>query len=123
MLAAVPAASHAWDLKPMLKVGYDIGGDTLFTALFTDGSRRSIKANEGGFLGAGVSIVNAAKDLETEISLSYKTQNIRARNGDIDWTRYPLDALVFYRFSKVRLGGASPITSARRWRAAGWWAA
>jgi len=43
--AAVPAASHAVEVRPMLKAGYDFGGDTLVTVVFTDGSTKSINAN------------------------------------------------------------------------------
>jgi hypothetical protein len=103
ILAAAPA--RAQEVKPMFKVGVDTGGDKLVTVLFTDGSTQSINANEGFFLGGGVSIVNLAKDIETEISISYKSGTIKASNGEINWTRYPIDALVFYRFPKVRLGG------------------
>jgi hypothetical protein len=106
MLAATVAfESRAVEVRPMLKAGYDTGGDTLVTAVFTNGKTEKIKANEGFYVGGGISIVPAASSLEMELSLSYKFQFISADNGDIDWTRIPLDALVFYRFSKVRLGG------------------
>ena len=105
LAAAVPLASRAAEVRPMFKVGYDTGGDTLVAAVFTDGSTETIKANEGFHIGGGVSIVPASSNLEIEVSLSYKFQFITAANGDIDWTRMPLDALVFYRFPKVRLGG------------------
>jgi outer membrane protein with beta-barrel domain len=105
LAAAAPSASLAAEVRPMFKTGYDTGGDTLVTAVFTDGSTKTIKANEGLYLGGGVSIVPASSDLEIEVSLSYKFQTITAANGDIDFTRIPLDALVFYRFPKARLGG------------------
>jgi len=103
--AAVPAASHAVDVRPMLKAGFDVGGDTLVTAVFTDGSTKSIKANEGFYFGGGASILSDSKDIEGEVSLSYKFASINASNGTIDWTRYPLDVLVFYRLPQFRLGG------------------
>lgn len=101
----VPAASLAQTIRPMFKAGFDTGGDTIVTAVFTNGSTKSLKANELLFLGGGVSILNDDKDLQAELSLGIKTDSISASNGDIDFTRYPLDALVFYRESKFRLGG------------------
>ncbi len=97
--------SYAADIRPMIKAGYDFGGETLVTVVFTDGSRDSIKANEGLFFGGGASIVNDTKDMEIELTLSYKFQTITANNGDVDWTRWPLEALVFYRLPQVRVGG------------------
>jgi hypothetical protein len=105
LAAAVPAGALAQDLRPVFKLGYDFGGDTLVTALFTDGSTKSIKANEGLFMGVGASILNGAKNLEGEVSISYKFQTISASNGDIQFTRVPLDALFFYRQYWFRVGG------------------
>jgi hypothetical protein len=99
------APGHAAEVRPMIKAGYDAGGDTLVVVVFSDGSRESIKANEGLFLGGGISILNEARDIEAEISLTYKFQLITASNGDVTWSRLPLDALVFYRLPAVRLGG------------------
>jgi len=105
LATAAPALSLAQDIRPVFKLGYDFGGDTLVTALFTDGSTKSIKANDGLFMGAGASILNDAKNLEGEVSLTYKFQTISASNGNIHFTRYPLDALVFYRQYQFRVGG------------------
>jgi len=105
LAAAAPAVSHAVDIRPMLKAGFDFGGDTLITVIFTDGSTKSISANEGLYFGGGVSILSDSKDIETEVSLSYKFTGINASNGTVDWTRFPLEALVFYRFPQFRVGG------------------
>jgi len=105
MLLGTASAAHATDVRPMIKAAADFGGDTLVTVVFTDGSRESIKANELLSLGAGVSIVNQAGDIEAEVSLSYKFALISASNGDVTFSRWPIDALVFYRLPELRLGG------------------
>lgn len=87
------------------KVGYDTGGDTLVTVTFVGGDTENIKANRGLFFGGGISLVNDTNDIETEISLSYKFDDITGSNGDITWSRLPIDGLVFYRLPSVRLGG------------------
>lgn len=99
------AASHAVEVRPMVKTGYDFGGETLATVVYTDGTTRSIKSNEGLFFGGGASILNEAKTIEAEIALTYKIARINATNGDLDWTRMPLDVLVFYRMPRIRVGG------------------
>jgi len=98
-------AAQAAEIRPLLKAGYDFGGDKMVTVFFVDGSSRTIKANEGLYLGGGVAIVNDARNLEFHVTLAYKFQMINASNGDVEWSRVPLEALAFYRFEKVRLGG------------------
>jgi hypothetical protein len=105
VVAAVPLVSQAADVRPVIKAGFDFGGDKLVTATFTSGSTDSIKANELFYFGAGISILADSKDIETELTIGYKFDSINANNGDIKFTRYPLEALVFYRFPKYRLGG------------------
>jgi hypothetical protein len=102
---AVAAPARATDVKPMFKVGADFGGDELVTVTFTNGESRTIHANDGVFLGGGVSILNDSKDVEAEISLSYKVDTINASNGTVTWSRWPIDALLFYRLPSMRLGG------------------
>lgn len=89
----------------MFKLGYDFGGDTLVTAVFADGSTRSIKANEGFFMGVGASILNDARNVEGEMSVSYKFQTIDANDANLQFTRFPFDALLFYRQYRYRVGG------------------
>jgi hypothetical protein len=102
-MAVVPA--QAADISPVLKAGLDFGGDTLVTVTFSDGSRESIDANDGLFFGGGVSIRNEAKTVETEVTLTYKVWDVTGSNGDIEFRRLPVDALVFYLTDKWRLGG------------------
>src|SRR5712691_4758091 len=105
--ATVPAASHAFDVNLMLKAGFDFGGDTLTTVnlMGSGSSTKTIRANDGLYFGGGASIVPDMKELEIEVSLSYKFSGITAQNGNIDWSVLPLDALVFYRLPKFRFGG------------------
>jgi hypothetical protein len=102
---AWPAQALAVDVRPFVKAGYDVGGDKLAEVVFTNGDRETVRANEGFYFGGGASIVTDAKTQEIELSISYKTGGVNASNGEVDWRRFPLEALWFYRFEKVRLGG------------------
>jgi hypothetical protein len=99
--AAVPAASHAVDIRPMIKGGFDFGGEEVATT--TSGG--SLKFNELLYIGGGASILADSKDIEVEVTLSWKYGNLSASDGSISLTRFPLDALVFYRLPQFRLGG------------------
>ena len=106
MLAVVtPFASGAAEIRPMIKVGVDTGGDTLITQVFPDGEVETISANQGFYAGGGVSVTRFYRDLELEVSLTFKYTTAYGSAGQVDWTRYPLDVLVFYRWARWRAGG------------------
>jgi hypothetical protein len=102
---AWPAHVLAADVRPFVKAGYDFGGDKLAEVTFTDGDTESIRANEGFYFGGGASIVTDAGTQEIELSIAYKVGSVNGSNGDVEFRRFPLEALWFYRFEKVRLGG------------------
>jgi hypothetical protein len=108
LLVLLVAPSYGVDVMPTFKAGLDVGGDTLISVPVSGsslGDTKKIRAGEGLFLGAGASILSDAKDLELELTLSYKFAGISAQNGDINWSVLPLDALVFYRIPNWRFGG------------------
>jgi hypothetical protein len=104
-LAAAAATAQAAEVKPAFVAGYDTGGDEVVAVTFSSGETDSIRANEGFYLGGGVSILNDARNVEFLGTLSVKYQGLHASNGDLTWIRFPLDALVFYRLQSFRLGG------------------
>lgn len=99
--AAVPAQA---EMRWLLKGGFDFGGDTLVTVLFQDGSTDTIKANEGFYIGGGIAYIFRDYNIETEFSASWKYVGITASNGDVTFTRFPLEAMVFYPWSWGRVG-------------------
>jgi hypothetical protein len=105
-LALLAAPSYAVDVRPAFKVGADLGGDTLIDVPVNGGNdTRKLRAGQGLFLGAGASILSDDKDLEGEVTLSYKFAGISADNGDVTWSVLPLDVLLFYRVPNFRFGG------------------
>jgi hypothetical protein len=98
-------SAMAADFRPLLKAGLDLGGDTMLTVAFTDGDTQDIKANDGFYFGGGLAIVDAERRLEYHLTAAFKYGLIAAENGDVEWTRFPIEALGFYRFPRVRVGG------------------
>ncbi len=101
---ALAGAAQAADIRPLIKAGIDVGGETIVTAVFTDGDTEKIRANEGVYFGGGAAIINDARDMEFHVTLAYKFALIDADNGDIEWTRWPVEAIAFYRWPRVRAG-------------------
>jgi hypothetical protein len=108
LAAAFIGTAQAAEIRPMAKFGVDWGGNTIVVAEFSDGSTETIGAHEGFYLGGGVAVFPEATNLEVDLSAAFKFATIEARNGDIEWTRWPLEALVFYRWPRWRLG-AGPV--------------
>src|SRR5262245_35059618 len=102
--AAVPLAAHAVEVHPVIVLGADFGGDKIVTVRFTNGESESIKAGDGFYLGAGVSLRNDDNTIEFLGTVNYKYTSVTASNGDVTWTRVPIDTLVFYRWEKFRAG-------------------
>jgi hypothetical protein len=101
-LFAAQAASAA-DFRPLLKSGIDFGGDKMLTVVFTNGDTQDIRANDGFYLGGGLAIID--RNMEYHVTAAFKFAIIDADNGDVEWTRFPIEALAFYRFERARIGG------------------
>lgn len=105
-LAAMWAlGAQAAEIRPLIKAGFDVGGDTMVSVAFTNGDTEKVRANEGFYLGGGATILDEARNMEYHVTLAYKFALVDADNGDIEWSRIPLEALVFYRFPRARVGG------------------
>lgn len=94
--------AYAVDL--VLEMGLHDGGDDLVTATFSSGDSETLEA--GGLyhfsVGAGFDI---AQDWVSRITFGIKEDSITASNGDIKFTRYPIDALFLYRVDQWMIGG------------------
>lgn len=101
--ALIPLGTRA-EISPVLHVGYDAGGATIGRFIYTDRSEDTLKANQGFRLGAGISYLSADMNFESEMIVSYKAEQVSASNGDLRFTRFPLDVLAFYRVDSVRMG-------------------
>lgn len=118
-LAVLAATSHAAEVRPVVVAGYDAGGDSLIGLTYTSGNTDSIRANEGLYAGAGVSVLNDAGNIEFQGTLSVKYMALHADNGGVTWLRYPLDALLFYRMRGFRMGGGLTYVIAPRLKGSG----
>ncbi len=113
-LAAAPETSRAAEVRPVLVGGYDTGGAKIAEVPFTSGATDSITANEGLYVGAGVSVLNDDRNIEFLGAVNVKYVGIHASNGNVEWTRVPVDALVFYRMESFRIGaGVTYVISPR----------
>lgn len=104
-LALGATSAQAADIGPMLKFGWDWGREVMLTVPFITGPSQEVRVNEGLYAGGGISVVNDARTLEGEFSVSYKAKFVSGADGQIDWNRIPIDFLAFYRTPNWRFGG------------------
>lgn len=99
----LPMSSYAVDV--FLQGGVHFGGDDIITATFTNGDTEKIKGGELLTVSAGLGM-EVHENLEARFMAGIKFDSINAENGDVDFYRYPLEALLMYKAAeKVYLGG------------------
>ena len=111
ILMLSPALVRAGSLRGLLSIGGDFDGDEILKVKYTDGSDASIVAGTGLLVTGGAVWQAAEKQghaLDLQATASWKYSTIPdASNQSINWTRWPLELLVFYGYlpAHVRLGG------------------
>lgn len=86
----------------------DAGGETLATAVYTDGENTDVKAGQLIHLAVGL-VQPLSDDFEVQGTVGWKFDNAGAKNGDITFDRYPVEGLFFFRTDKIRVGGGATI--------------
>lgn len=87
----------------VLEGGLHFGGDQL-AEVFTSSGSESVDAGELYTLGIGVAL-DLAPDLESRITVGIKEDGVFADNGDVTFTRYPIDVLILRRTGNWKIGG------------------
>lgn len=101
-LILVSARSHAAGVY--IEGGVHLGGDTLIEVLFTDGSTEKIRAGQLVSLAIGWHMA-ITETMNARVSLGYKEDSVSAQNGDITFSRVPLNFLLFTQNGSWMLGG------------------
>lgn len=95
--------TEAKNIKGVINLGADFGGDDLVDVTFTNGDTDDIDA--GGLLTLSAGVIFDSEVSETHVTLGYKFDTINAVNGDVDWKRFPVDVVYLHKIKKFRLGG------------------
>ncbi|MDH5472682.1 MAG: hypothetical protein OEY87_10955 [Gammaproteobacteria bacterium] len=92
-LLAIATASNA-DNRFFAEAGIHFGGDNLVTVAFIGGGSESINAGE--LLSGSVGMISdISESLKLRASIGIKFDAISAVNGDISFTRFPLEGMLF----------------------------
>lgn len=101
-LAKKPQPPAAW--KPVagvLEFGLEFGGDKIAEVLFTDGSRQSVVAGQGGTIAAGLDYrATATSPVSVRATVGFKFLSTKADNANIGVTRIPIEVVGSYHIDK-----------------------
>jgi hypothetical protein len=96
-------SSPAQAASVFLEGGLHFGGDTIATLVFVDGSTETINAGE--LLSGSIGLIgDINEDMELRSSIGIKMDLIFASNGDADFTRFPLEFMLFTKGESVSIG-------------------
>jgi hypothetical protein len=86
-------------------LGFDLGFTKLIAVEMSDGSTRSLEANQGFFVSIGAAFLPLLDGrLETQATLGLKYSGIEASNGSASYLTFPLEVLELVHVSPLRLG-------------------
>ncbi|VAW98186.1 hypothetical protein MNBD_GAMMA22-1202 [hydrothermal vent metagenome] len=103
-LFALALSSNAHAVKWIGEGGVHFGGDNLATATFTNGDTKDI--NAGALLSVGIGPqIDITENSNVRVLFNYKTDSISAQNGNLSFTRFPIDVMYFYTTEQWLFGG------------------
>ena len=97
-----PSKAPAPDSSPrsvafLLGLGLANGGDTVITAVFTNGTSTSISAGGGMYLKAGADW-RISPDFSVQGTLGYHTNDVKGLDGELSFDRAVIEGLGFWHF-------------------------
>ncbi|MEK9802138.1 MAG: hypothetical protein VW475_01885 [Curvibacter sp.] len=110
----VAAQADAPRVRLFGSVGYGFGGDALVSGNWTDGTPWDLKAGQGTVLALGGDL-RLTDSFSIQGSAGYHRNSVDGTNGNVVFTRVPVELLGFYALTdQVRLGlGARKSQSAK----------
>ena len=95
------------DIRFGFNVAIAVGGDTMFSVPFEDGSSEDMNAGDGFILGLAIEKkwdTDTSLPFYTEASFNYMFNSIDAENGSIEFNRYPLDFVASTKYNNISVG-------------------
>jgi len=106
--ARAQMASAPNEFQLALTAGLTGGGDKLATATFSDGTTQSIRAGGLVQLGIGFLWQPVAAPVALQTTFNYHVDSVSAANGDLRFSRYPIEVLGYYTgLGSWRFGGGA----------------
>ncbi len=87
----------------IIEMGVHFGGDELIYESYDNGDKDTMKAGELFSFGFG-RLYQLSSSWETQLTFGIKSDAKYDQDVNISWVRYPLNGLIFYRMTGIRVG-------------------
>ena len=96
-------------LRFLIESGLEYGGDPLATLYYTNGNEQTMRAGQGAYLAVGGDLqIASAPGLLFRATVGLKYNTTAAENANIRLTRFPVNAMAYYRIADgFRLGAGA----------------
>jgi hypothetical protein len=115
VITTIAAPAHAQgNVRGIIRLGGDFGGDKVLQFTYADGSTPTITAGGGMLLSGGAALqllgsAEQALDLQGTVGVKYRTIP-PASNQNATWARFPVEGLLMYRAPfGMRIGGGAAV--------------
>jgi hypothetical protein len=114
-LAAPPRRAPSQPVDLYLSVGYDFGFTNLVKVTYSDGTSGSIRANGGPVWAVGATFLKFLDGrLSTRATVGFKYDSLKASNGSVTYTAFPVEVVEQLNEGPVRLGAGLSLSLAPR---------
>ena len=109
-----PRALAQGNLRGIIRLGGDFGGDQVLQFKYSDGSTPNVPAGGGLLLSGGAALqllgsAEQALDVQASVGVKYRTIP-PASNQNATWARFPVEGLLMYRAPfGLRVGGGAAV--------------
>jgi len=98
-------ADPAGQVRGLVGLGLTVGGDTIGTVNYNNGTSSDLTAGGTVDLRGGLEYWLQGQPVALELSMGYHTDRVSANNGDATFTRFPLELIAHYALSpQLRVG-------------------
>lgn len=95
--------SHVARADSIIELGIHFGGDELIYESYQNGEKDSMKAGELFSFDVG-RLYQFSSPWEAQLTFGIKSDAKYDNDIEVNWVRYPLNGLLFYRMNGVRVG-------------------
>ena len=115
----VAQAPEAKQMRFLVGMGLTVGGDKLAHATYTDGDNINIRAGEMIAFNTGIDY-RVTPEFSFQATIGYHTDRAGAKNGDLSFTRIPMELLAYYNVNQQwRIGGGARYVSSPKLSSSG----
>ena len=115
----VAQAPEANQMRFLVGMGLTVGGDKLATATYNNGDDVDIRAGDLVAFNAGIDY-RVTPEFSFQATIGYHTDRANAKNGDMRFTRIPMELLAYYNVNQQwRIGGGARYVSSTKLSSSG----